>query len=171
MRTYRGDIRETSRQCHQSGPTRWSSPNPPRGSSPCPINKMGLQRRPGCGKPSNLHNHGLEIVDLALAGFMGSRTIRAFLNFYGYTDVEEPINKNDAENAVIAVGMDSKQFNCSLRRALLQQLSLPQSSATSAQRPGSDGQGSVNAFPIHLLQEVLGQCTAGDNASSREIIS
>ena len=122
-----------------------------------PIRK-GRRRRGRCGIHWDFVDYGLEIVNLALAGFMDSRTIRAFLNRFGYTDVEEPTDREDIEggNAVVAVRMDPRRFE-----RTLQQWSLQSSPTTSARSPGSDGQKTVRKFPIHLLQAFLDSAPPG----------
>lgn len=92
-------------------------------------------RRKGCGTDTGFLNFGLNMVNLALAGFMDSRTIRAFLNCYGYTKVEEPLNQGDAmNNTVKAVRMDSERLERALQAA---ELRSPSSSIASAHSPGS----------------------------------
>ena len=93
-------------------------------------------RRGGCGLDLEFVKDGLKIVNLALAGFMDSKTIRAFLYYYGYTDLEGPLDPLDqeanTENAVIAARMDKRQFE----RALAE-LPSSLSSTTSAHRSDS----------------------------------
>ena len=122
-----------------------------------PITK-GRHRRGRCGNDTDFVKHGLEIVNLALAGFMDSRTIRAFLNRFGYTDVEEPIDREDidVEKAVVAVRMGPSRFDRTLHH-----LPLSSSSTTSAHVLGSDGQGTATKFPNHQLQEFLDNAPPG----------
>lgn len=93
---------------------------------------------------------GLQIVNLALAGFMDSRTIQAFLNFYGYTAVDNPlVREADVANAIIAVRMDSRRFE----RASRGGPPFPSSSTISAHRPGSGSQGAFTKFTAHLIKK------------------
>lgn len=89
-------------------------------------------QRGGYGTDREFLVQGLAIVNLALAGFMDSRTIMAFLNYYGYTEVVDLLDRGDeVENAVIAVRMDSTRFNLALRDS---DLSSTSSSPDSARR-------------------------------------
>ena len=82
---------------------------------------------------------GLEIVNLALDGFMDSRTIQAFLNVYGYSE-DQDVNTQPS-HTVDAVEMDAAR----LKRLLLLQkpkdavgdLSSHSPSQASALNPGS----------------------------------
>ena len=60
------------------------------------------------------HERGLEIVNLALAGCMDSRTIQAFLNVYGYS-AEQDV-QDLPEHRVDAVRMDSDRLKRRLER-------------------------------------------------------
>lgn len=74
----------------------------------------------GCGSDKFVED-GLNIVNLALAGCMDSKTVRAFLKHYGYAagNVRDPLEREgDPENGVPAVGMNRRLFNRALERAM-----------------------------------------------------
>ena len=59
---------------------------------------------------------GLQMVNLALAGYMDSRTIQAFFNVWGYSVQQDYTNPNDEANEVRAVGMNQDKFLRTLKR-------------------------------------------------------
>lgn len=78
------------------------------------------QSRPGgCGSDEFVED-GMNIVNLALAGCMDSKTVRAFLNHYGYTNVKVGVSlerEGDPENGVQAVEMNRGLFTHALEQA------------------------------------------------------
>lgn len=53
---------------------------------------------------------GLEIVNLAVAGCMDSRTIQAFLNVHGYSKEQDPSTPDELVPEVAAIRMDLQRF-------------------------------------------------------------
>ncbi|CAD6580995.1 MAG: hypothetical protein ASARMPREDX12_000332 [Alectoria sarmentosa] len=97
-------------------------------------------RRKSCGHHKTFIKIGLKIVNLALAGFMDSRTIQAFMNVFGVSEEQDSGTAEDpAKPRVDAVKMDGNR----LRRALERQqnnIEMPSpssSSQSSAHSPGS----------------------------------
>ncbi|CAF9922173.1 hypothetical protein IMSHALPRED_005603 [Imshaugia aleurites] len=77
----------------------------------------GEGRRKGCGHHNTFIKTGLKIVNLALAGFMDSRTIQAFMNSFGLSEEQDPNAAEDpARPCVDAVRMDRKRFRSALER-------------------------------------------------------
>ena len=69
----------------------------------------------GCGSDEFVKD-GLNIVNLALAGCMDSKTVRAFLNHYGYTDGALE-REGNPETGVRAIGMNRGLFARALEQA------------------------------------------------------
>ncbi|MCJ1277503.1 hypothetical protein MMC21_005316 [Puttea exsequens] len=60
---------------------------------------------------------GFEIVNLGLAGCMDARTVQAFLNYYGYTEKQDPeILEDDVRLHVDAMVMNQDLFARALRQ-------------------------------------------------------
>ena len=68
-----------------------------------------LQRR-ATRANADLYQQGLEIVNLALAGCMDSRTIQAFLNVHGFSIAQNPDSQDDHAVRMNASRMDSIKF-------------------------------------------------------------
>lgn len=80
-------------------------------------------------------SQGLEIVNLALAGFMNSATIQAFFNHFGYSAEQRSGDPARAVVPVDAIGMNQDKFLRKLRR---RRLDLQISTATATKRTFSD---------------------------------
>jgi hypothetical protein len=66
-----------------------------------PVVPSGVRRKRAVNKGTRAYMAtGLEIVNLAIAGLMDSGTIQAFMNYYGYSDHEDP---NDPATDVLPV--------------------------------------------------------------------
>ena len=79
-------------------------------------------------------DRALEIVNLALAGFMDSRTIQAFLNVYGYS-AEQDVHVLP-EHIVDAVRMDSGRLERSLQRQKAKDVGFPSPTFSSSSSQG-----------------------------------
>lgn len=114
-----------------------------------------VRPREGCEQHPGFLENGLAIVNLALAGFMDSRTIQAFLNYYGHTAVEDPLfREDDTKNTVIAVSMDSNRFERALGRPS------PSSSQTSAHNNSStDVKKAVSESKVQQFMEMATNAT------------
>ena len=78
---------------------------------------QGECRRKGCGHHKTFIKTGLKIVNLALAGFMDSRTIQAFMNVFGVSEEQDSSAAEDpARPRVDAVKMDEKRLRRTLER-------------------------------------------------------
>lgn len=72
------------------------------------------RRRRGQHSNNAFETLGREIINLALAGFMDSRTIQAFLNAYGYSEDQSPAQP--VKHSVIAVRLRINKFDDIMRR-------------------------------------------------------
>ena len=86
---------------------------------PISLHSHDNSRPGGCGSDEFVI-HGLYIVNMALAGCMDSKTVRAFLNYYGYTNgvVRDPLEReSDPKDGLLAVGMNGRLLNRALEQA------------------------------------------------------
>lgn len=102
----------------------------------------------------------LQIVNLALAGFLDSKTVRAFLHYCGYIDgnVDPREGQSDNENVIRAVTMDQRRFDCALDRAAIRSPDLFSS-------PSS--MNSHNSFGREMLESDPASSSHSDDASGR----
>ena len=70
-----------------------------------PIQHQNLWR-PGESAHEQFVKAGLEVINLALAGFMDSRTIQAFMNVHGYCEQQSPANLAERAIPADAVAME-----------------------------------------------------------------
>ena len=77
----------------------------------------------GVDNDTEFFERALEIVNLALAGCMDSRTIQAFLNVYGYS-AEQHVH-DFPEHSVDAVRMDPERLKRKLRRQKHKDMDIP----------------------------------------------
>lgn len=71
--------------------------------------------RPERGAHEQFVRVGLEIVNLALAGFMNSRTVQAFMNVHGYSQKQSPINIAERVIPVDAAAMQQTRLERKLQ--------------------------------------------------------
>ena len=69
----------------------------------------GVRRR-GSTTANAFLSQGLRIVNLALEGFMDSRTIQAYMNTHGYSTSQDPSDPACAVTDVYAVGLNYEKF-------------------------------------------------------------
>jgi len=114
---------------NSQGPTRFSFvdmtvPHQPVKSASCGLSailsawavmlgipiRQNTKRRHGKSNKDYLAD-ALEIVNLALSGFMDTRTIQAWMNVYGYSERQDPADSEDHVNfQVTAVAMNSARW-------------------------------------------------------------
>ena len=86
---------------------------------PISLHSHDNSRPGGCGSDEFVIL-GLYIVNMALAGCMDSKTVRAFLNYYGYTNgvVRDPLEReSDPKDGLRASGMNGGLLNRALEQA------------------------------------------------------
>ena len=92
---------------------------------------QGECRRKGCGHHNTFMKTGLQIVNLALAGFMDSRTIQAFMNVFGVSEEQDSSAVEDpARPRVDAVKMNENRLRKALER-IQNNIELPSPSSSS----------------------------------------
>ena len=67
--------------------------------------------RRGSTSDDDFLSEGLRIVNLALAGFMDSRTIQGYMDTHGYSTDQSPLNPDRAVTDVYAIGLNLEKFD------------------------------------------------------------
>ena len=114
-------------------------------------------------KDTNFLRQGLELVNLALSGFLDSATIQAFFHVHGYS-VEQRFG--DASRAVIpvhAVAMNREKFHRTLQRRKWTSM------LTAARARGEEGGGSL--FPDATMAQLMGDGLSRDQAWTALVVA
>jgi len=97
------------------------------------------QRRHGRRSNEEFMELGQELVNLALAGFMDSRTIQAFFNVFGFSEQQDAANQeHDVRMRVDAVRMNHEKFQAELSLQRHRDADIPMPSLTPEPEGGTE---------------------------------